>query len=103
MILMISRGMVFVLEQPSSSLAYRHPRFQQLLKMTNAPRWNNTMKNGGAHTILCINIYIYVECNAWRNPTFPLLDLRFGGKPSGCVAGVVILLRGRFCGATPVG
>ncbi|CAK9106488.1 Uncharacterized protein SCF082_LOCUS49598 [Durusdinium trenchii] len=50
MILMISRGMVFVLEQPSSSLAYRHPRFQQLLKMTNVWRQAFWMRGWGSNT-----------------------------------------------------
>ena len=38
MMLVMSVGGVWVLEQPSSSLVYRLPRFQQLLLSTTAPR-----------------------------------------------------------------
>lgn len=32
--LIVARGGVWVIEQPSSSLVYRHPRFQQMLQLT---------------------------------------------------------------------
>ena len=35
-LLLISKQGVFVLEQPKSSLLYRHPRFQQLLRLVKA-------------------------------------------------------------------
>ena len=38
-VLIIARGGVFALEQPGSSLVFRHPRFQYLLSLTTVARF----------------------------------------------------------------
>ncbi|CAL1139171.1 unnamed protein product [Cladocopium goreaui] len=50
LILIMSRGGVWLLEQPVSSLVFRHPRFRELLRRTTVWRQSFWMRGWGART-----------------------------------------------------
>lgn len=64
MILIMARGCVWVLEQPSSSIVFRHPRFQALLQLTTVPHLPKGLNNCLIY-ISSIHIYIYIHFFLW--------------------------------------
>ena len=81
-IFILSRQCVWCIEQPSSSLLFRHPRFNQLMHLTTA-----TQLNPQSLCFIYINISIYIALINWpklykllHGPGIQamLLDVRLG-------------------------
>ena len=68
--LIISRGGVWLIEQPSSSLLYRHPRFEELLKMQTVVRH---LKNKG---------FVFCFSDTLRDTVHSWISLGFQAKSS---------------------
>ena len=94
--LIISRGGVWLIEQPSSSLLYRHPRFEELLKMQTVVRH---LKNKGF--VFCFSDTLRDTVHSWISLGFQAKSSgRCSSRAFGCRATAARRQSARFCGLT---